>query len=194
VQVYVSNLRKALGGGVLTTRGRGYELCLERLDIDALRFQTLAATGRRLLETNDAAGAREALDAALGLWRGRPLEDFRYERFAQGEIARLEEARLVAIEQCVDARLALGEHAEPVGELELLVRDEPLRERPRAQLMLAGSGTRRRPRSLCWALPSHRQTPRRLRGYTARPRRSGGGSTSSSIPWNRSCATTTSRD
>ena len=71
------------------------------------------------------------------MWRGTPLADFAYEAFAQGEIARLEEARWAALEDRIETELALGEHAAAVGELEALVRDQPLRERLHALLMLA---------------------------------------------------------
>jgi predicted ATPase len=74
---------------------------------------------------------------ALGLWRGPPLAEFRYEAFARDEIARLEELRLVALEQRLEADLALGRHAETVPELEALVREHPLRENLRRLLMLA---------------------------------------------------------
>ena len=82
-------------------------------------------------------GRRSGLREALALWRGPALADFTYERFAQGEIARLEELRLGALEGRVEADLALGRHAQVVGELEALVREHPLRERVRGQLMLA---------------------------------------------------------
>ena len=74
---------------------------------------------------------------ALQLWRGQPLADFAYEGFAQNEAARLEELRLSAVEERIDAELELGRAAELVGELENVVRESPLRERPRGQLMLA---------------------------------------------------------
>ena len=77
------------------------------------------------------------LREGLGLWRGPPLADLAFEAFAQDEIARLEELRLTALEERIDADLALGRHAELVAELEALVGREPLRERLRGQLMLA---------------------------------------------------------
>ena len=80
---------------------------------------------------------RRAATRALALWRGEPLADFAYEGFAQGEIARLGQARLAALEDRIDARLALGEHARLVGELEALVREHPSRERLVGQLMVA---------------------------------------------------------
>ena len=80
---------------------------------------------------------RRRCGRALALWRGPPLSDFASEPFAQGEIARLEELRLAALEERIEADLALGRHAELVPELEALVREHPLRERLRAQLMLA---------------------------------------------------------
>ena len=80
---------------------------------------------------------RRSSREALALWRGPPLADLAYEQFAQAEIARLEEMRLAAVEQRVEADLALGRHAELVRELETLVGGHPLRERFRYQLMLA---------------------------------------------------------
>jgi len=137
VQGYVSNLRKVLGDGRLVTQGRGYVLRIEPGQTDVDRFEALAARGRRALEAGDALTASAVLREALALWRGPPLSDFAYEPFAQPEIARLEEARLAALEDRIDADLASGEHARLVGELEALVREHPLRERLRGQLMLA---------------------------------------------------------
>jgi DNA-binding SARP family transcriptional activator len=133
VQVYVSRLRKVLGPGRLATRGRGYVLWVDAGELDLARFERLTAEAR-------ATGPEEAarkLREALALWRGPALADLAYESFAQVEIARLEEMRQAAIEQRIDADLALGRHAELVGELEALVARQPLRERLRCQLMLA---------------------------------------------------------
>jgi DNA-binding SARP family transcriptional activator len=137
VRVYVSRLRKTLGDGVLETRGRGYRLAFEPDQIDAERFDALVADGRAALESGDAGRAAKLLAAALELWRGPPLEEFAYEPFAQGEIARLEEARLAALEDRVDAELRIGRGAELVAELEQLVAEHPLRERLVAGLMSA---------------------------------------------------------
>jgi YVTN family beta-propeller protein len=137
VQGYVSNLRKALGDGLLVTERRGYVLRVEPGQLDVDRFETLVAQGRAALEQGDAMTAGAVLREALEVWRGPPLADFDYELFAQAEIARLEESRLAALEERIDADLALGEHAGLVGELEALVREHPLRERLRGQLMLA---------------------------------------------------------
>jgi DNA-binding SARP family transcriptional activator len=131
VQVYVSNLRKALGEGVLVTRGPGYVLDVDACRVDADRFEALVAEGRAALQAGDGRGAAELLRRALALWRGPPLADFRYQRFAQAEVARLEEARVEAIEDRIDADLAVGEIAGLVGELEALVGGHPLRERCR---------------------------------------------------------------
>jgi YVTN family beta-propeller protein len=137
VQGYVSNLRKVLGEGLLVTRGHGYLLQAEPGQLDVDRFESLLAEGHRVLREGDARTAAGRLRQALGLWRGPPLADFAYESFAQPEIARLEESRLAALEERIDAELALGEHAQLVGELEGLVHEHPLRERFIAQLMLA---------------------------------------------------------
>jgi len=85
--------------------------------------------GRAALAKGDAERTSERLREALALWRGPPLADFAYEPFAQGEAVRLEEERLAALEDRIDADLALGRHAALVGELEALVREYPLRER-----------------------------------------------------------------
>jgi YVTN family beta-propeller protein len=136
VQVYVSNLRKALGDGQLVTRGHGYLLQTEPGQVDSDRFQALVAEGRRALQAGDARVAAARLREGLALWRGPALADFAYEGFAQGAIARLEEERLEALEDRIDADLAIGEQAGLVGELDALVAEHPLRERLQGQLML----------------------------------------------------------
>ena len=136
VQVYVSQLRKALGP-VIATRAPGYELELVAERVDLHRFARLTQEGRAALEGGDPTAAEGALREALALWRGPALADFLYEPFAQTEIARLEELRTVTLEERIEADLALGRHTELVSELEALVSAQALRERPRAQLMLA---------------------------------------------------------
>ena len=136
VQVYVSQLRKALGP-VIATRAPGYELELAPERVDLHRFARLTQDGRAALDGGDPVSAEGALREALALWRGPALADFLYEPFAQTEIARLEELRTVTLEERIEADLALGRHAELVSELEALVAAQPLREHPRAQLMLA---------------------------------------------------------
>jgi DNA-binding SARP family transcriptional activator len=133
IQVQVSRLRKVLDSGRVTTGPGGYVLHLEAHESDVARFERLAA---------EAAGAPpqpagDKLREALALWRGPALADLAYEGFAQPEIARLEEMRLVALVQRIDADLALGRHTELVGELEGLVARHPLQERLRYLLMLA---------------------------------------------------------
>ena len=137
LQAYISRLRKTIGGDVLLTRGRGYVLSPAAGEVDLDEFERLAAEGRAALAGGDAASAAARLREALGLWRGPPLSDFTYEAFAQGEIARLEEARVAALEDRIDADLALGRHDRLVPELEFLAREHPLRERLCAQRMLA---------------------------------------------------------
>ena len=145
LQVAVSRLRKALGAGegagagdgTIVTRPPGYELRVAPERLDSMRFEVLVGHGRRALAAGDTRAAREHFDSALRLWRGPPLADLAYESFAQPEIARLEELRLGALEHRMHADLAVGHHAEVVGELELLVSEHPYRERLRGQLMLA---------------------------------------------------------
>jgi DNA-binding SARP family transcriptional activator len=133
IQVIVSKLRKKLGGGRLATQARGYVLRVDPTELDLARFERLVAEARGAAPENAARKLRQA----LALWRGPALADLAYEPFAQAEIARLEELRLAALDQRIDADLAVGRHAELVGELEALVGQHPLRERLRCQLMLA---------------------------------------------------------
>jgi DNA-binding SARP family transcriptional activator len=145
LQVAVARLRKALEPGrsansdarSLVTRSPGYELRVDPERLDAKRFEALVAEARRALAAGDAQSARQALDSALSLWRGPPLVDLSYESFAQAEIGRLEELRLGAVEYRAEAHLALGRHDDVIGEMEGLVAQQPLRERPRRLLMLA---------------------------------------------------------
>ena len=144
VQMQLSRLRKALAGeagngsaGVVVTRERGYELVLDSERLDAQRFERLAAEGRSELAADRPGRAVAALEGALSLWRGAPLAELAYEPFAQREIARLDDLRATALEALIEAKLALGGHAEVVAQLEALIGEYPYRERPRAQLMLA---------------------------------------------------------
>jgi DNA-binding SARP family transcriptional activator len=144
VQGYVSQLRKLLAGasesrdgGVLLTRSPGYVLRLDDGQLDADRFTALLAKARAALAASAPLEASTLLREALGLWRGPPLPEFAFDSFAQEEIARLEELHVAALEERIDADLALGRQVELVTELEALVARHPLRERPRGQLMLA---------------------------------------------------------
>jgi DNA-binding SARP family transcriptional activator len=139
LEVQVSKLRGLLGGdgSRLQTRPPGYVMRVEPGELDVERFKRLAADGHRALAAGDAQRAARVLREALAVARGPALAEFAFEPFAQGPIARLAELQAVVLEDRVDADLALGEHAELVGELEALVAAEPLRERRRLQLMLA---------------------------------------------------------
>ena len=136
VHIYVSQLRKELPDGSLHTRPPGYVLQTGSEAVDLLRFSRLCAEARAAFGDGDAALAAERLRGALSLWRGPALAEFS-EPFAAAEAAHLEELRLLALEDRIDADLALGRHADVVGELQLLVAAHSLRERPRRALMLA---------------------------------------------------------
>jgi DNA-binding SARP family transcriptional activator len=123
LQVYVSHIRKLLGKERLVTQPAGYLLRADPEELDVGRVLRLRAERR--------------LGDALALWRGPPLAEFAQKRFAQIEIGRLEELRLACLEERIEADLANGRSAELVGELDALVAEHPLRERLRAQLMLA---------------------------------------------------------
>ena len=140
----VSRLRRALAGHngsasaeLVVTRERGYELRLDPERLDSHRFERLVAEGRSELAAGRRERAVSAFERALSLWRGAPLADLADEPFAQSEIARLGDLRVVALEQLFEARLALGRHADVVGQLETLIGEHPYREGLRAQLMLA---------------------------------------------------------
>ena len=123
LQVYVSGLRKLLGKERVQTRPPGYVLRVEADEFDLARFRRFQAEGR--------------LQEALALWRGPPLAEFAFDRFAQAEIARLEELRLVCLEERIERDLARGRHGALVGELEALTNEHPLREQLLARLLLA---------------------------------------------------------
>ena len=105
----------------------GYVLRVNGGQLDSTRFEQLLADARTAQPAERAAGLRQA----LGLWRGPALADLTFDDFAQAEIRRLEELRLVAREERIGADLELGRHADVVAELESLVAEQPLRERPR---------------------------------------------------------------
>ncbi|HEV2060611.1 MAG TPA: AfsR/SARP family transcriptional regulator, partial [Solirubrobacteraceae bacterium] len=138
LQQHVSRLRRALEPHeVLRTRSPGYVAELAGCELDLHEFERRCDEGRRSLEAGRPADAAETLRGALNLWRGRPLADLEHQPFARDAIARLDELWLDAVESRVEADLALGRHGELVAELGTLVRRHPLRERLRAQLMLA---------------------------------------------------------
>lgn len=146
IQVHVSRLRRALQDpsshdrpqeGILRTRGNGYILELQQGQLDVDRFERLVEEARRALAADEPEHAGGVLEEALALWRGPPLADFAYDSFAQGEIARLEELRLAALEESFEAALVVGRHPELISDLQRLAAEHPLRERLRGQLMLA---------------------------------------------------------
>ena len=141
LQVRLTELRRALRSageaGRLVTRPPGYVIRVTVDELDVLRFGRLAAAGRAALTGGDAAGAARLLDDSLALWRGPALADLADPLFAGTERARLEDARLNAVEARVDALLACGRHQETLAELEELTAKHPLRERFWAQRLLA---------------------------------------------------------
>jgi DNA-binding SARP family transcriptional activator len=134
LQVYVSQLRKALGPERIETRPPGYSLRAERDEYDLGRFETLAEAARA---ASDPVRRAQFLAEALALWRGPGLAEFRREPFARPAARRLAELRLGAFEARIEAELELGRHERLVAELEALVEEEPLREQLRRQLMVA---------------------------------------------------------
>jgi DNA-binding SARP family transcriptional activator len=134
LQYHVSQLRKSLApSNAIVTQDPGYVIHVTADELDLLRFERLREAARDAQPDQ----ALRLLRDALALWRGPALGDLAHEEFAQVEIQRLEELRVTTLEQRIDAELALGLHRDIVAELESLVRAHPLRERLRAQLMLA---------------------------------------------------------
>jgi serine/threonine protein kinase/WD40 repeat protein/DNA-binding winged helix-turn-helix (wHTH) protein len=136
LQNYASRLRKALGEQRLEGNRAGYRLRAEPSELDATRFESLLRDARRLLPI-DARAAVGTFDQALGLWRGPALADLAADPALQGQAARLDDLRLGALEDRIDAQLAIGQHGEVIGELEELTTRHALRERFWGQLMLA---------------------------------------------------------
>jgi DNA-binding SARP family transcriptional activator/ABC-type branched-subunit amino acid transport system substrate-binding protein len=137
IHQYISRLRRVIGPDRLETTPGGYALHLQPGELDVERFEQLADDGRAALERGDAPAAEQLLTTALDLWRGPALADFRYDEFAQEAVRRLESERRAASADRIDARLGLGQDDRVRPELEQLIEEEPLWERPRGQLMLA---------------------------------------------------------
>jgi DNA-binding SARP family transcriptional activator/WD40 repeat protein len=141
VETYVSRLRRGLhdvgSHAALVTRPPGYVLRIDPEELDLTRFRRLAGDGRRALAEANPELAADLLRRALALFRGPPLDDVAFFLFAQAEVGGLEEMRLAALEDRIEADLAAGRRGELVGELDALVSAHPLRERLQAQLMLA---------------------------------------------------------
>jgi DNA-binding SARP family transcriptional activator len=137
VQRQVSDLRKVLGADAIETRSPGYVLHVEPEHLDLDRFERATYEADQALGRGDAHAAADLLEHGLALWRGAPLADLAYESFARTAIERLDELRLVALEQRFEAELELGRHLAVLSDLEALVWEHPLRERLRGQLMLA---------------------------------------------------------
>jgi predicted ATPase/DNA-binding SARP family transcriptional activator len=137
LQTYISQLRRLLGADTIATRAPGYLLRIDEQALDATRFRRLVGEGRSLVGGGDHQAASERYREALALWRGPPLADVGFESFARSEVERLEDERLAAAVDLTDSELALGHHEEIIPDLETHVRQHPLHERLRAQLMLA---------------------------------------------------------
>src|SRR5690348_9994841 len=140
VNVYISQLRKALarnGHDPITTADGGYRLGVDDAELDVSRLRQLLATARERASAGELEAAAELLRKALGLWRGATLAGLLLESRGRDEIAQLDEFRLTAQMDRIDCDIALGRHEQVLGELQLLVDEHPLRERLRAQQMLA---------------------------------------------------------
>lgn len=152
LHAYVSRLRRAVGARdgapvALESRPPGYRLRVEPARIDARRFEDLATAARRDLEGRPGQAAERLADA-LELWRGQAYAEFADEDFARAEAVRLQELRLAVTEDHLAARVAAGGDPALVGDLEALVAEHPLRERPHAQLMVALSRAGRQAQAL----------------------------------------------
>jgi DNA-binding SARP family transcriptional activator len=143
LNVHLSKIRKLLAAAAadtdatLVTELHGYVLQIDPERLDVHRFERLVREGRQALVAGRAEEAAAALDRALALWRGPPLAELALDASVEGTLARLGELRLSGLEDRFEAELQLGRHTELVAELEEFVREHPLRERARAQLMVA---------------------------------------------------------
>jgi DNA-binding SARP family transcriptional activator/predicted negative regulator of RcsB-dependent stress response len=166
VQVYVSRLRQALHRrhdqftqvSMLVTRPSGYLLCVEPGELDLHCFEDLTAEARRAAADGDLERAAERWGAALALWRGPALAGAASEVLQRTAAPRLEEARLVALEERLEIDLHLGRHAHVIGELEALIARYPGRDRLCRLLMLAHYRSGRRAEALTF----YRNTRQRL--------------------------------
>jgi DNA-binding SARP family transcriptional activator len=140
INVYVSQLRKALGRGgadPIATASGGYRIQVEPDALDSVRLERLLADAREAVARGDQENASKRYAAALALWRGPTLAGLPFESRGRDEVGRLEELRIAARMDRIDCELALGRQEDVLGELNVLVREHPLRERLRAQQMLA---------------------------------------------------------
>ncbi|HEY2167021.1 MAG TPA: BTAD domain-containing putative transcriptional regulator [Jatrophihabitantaceae bacterium] len=152
LRVYVSRLRKLLSGAgqerLLVTHPSAYQLDAPDDALDVVRFETLAGQGRAALRSGDPSAAVQLLRAATGLWRGAAYQDIATTPSAEADSVRLEESRLEAVEDCIEAELACGNHRSVLGELQALVGAHPLRERLWSQRMTALYRAGRQPEAL----------------------------------------------
>src|SRR5215471_12362362 len=140
VNVYLSKIRKALsvgGADPITTASGGYRLNVEPESLDASRMQVLVAEAQELVAKGELDSAVERFQEALSLWRGPTLAGLQLESRGRADVAALDELRLTTLMDRIDCDLALGRHEQALGELVVLVSEHPLRERLRAQQMLA---------------------------------------------------------
>jgi DNA-binding SARP family transcriptional activator len=140
VNVYISKLRKTLasnGHDPIATAEGGYRLVLGPALLDADRMRSLVAQAREAMKDGESDAASRLLQEALACWRGPTLAGLAFESVGRDEVAQLDELRLTALMDRIDCDLAQGRHEQVLGELQVLVREHPLRERVRAQQMLA---------------------------------------------------------
>jgi DNA-binding SARP family transcriptional activator len=140
VNVYVSKLRKTLtrdGHDPIVTADGGYRLALDSDLLDADQMRGLVAEARERMAVGESNSASRLLQEALASWRGPTLSGLVLESFGREEVAQLDELRLTVLMDRIDCDLAQGRHEDVLGELQVLVREHPLRERLRAQQMLA---------------------------------------------------------
>jgi DNA-binding SARP family transcriptional activator len=140
INVYVSKLRKTLGrtgADPIATADGGYRLHVDPGHLDADRMRVLVASARERVEKGELEGAATGFQEAISLWRGPTLAGLQLESRGRDEVAQLDELRLAVLMDRIDCDLAVGRHEHVLGELQVLVEEHPLRERLRAQQMLA---------------------------------------------------------
>ncbi|MFC4908377.1 AfsR/SARP family transcriptional regulator [Actinomadura gamaensis] len=148
VQSYVLQLRRlmcgmpgvgslAVAGTVLQTKNGGYSLARERGRLDAEEFEDRLRQARAAARHGDPARTARLYHEALDIWRGPALIDVPAGPRLQRHITALEESRLQALEQRVEAELQVGRHHELLSELRMLVMRYPSNENLHAQFMIA---------------------------------------------------------
>jgi DNA-binding SARP family transcriptional activator len=137
VRTYAHQLRKLLGASMLTTQPAAYRLDISTAELDLAQYERMAESGEEALRHGDLVRAADQFDAALRLWRGRPLEGLELESWMQARVAALDDRHRATHSAWVDVNVALGKHETLIPRLRELAAEDPLSERIWIQLIKA---------------------------------------------------------